>query len=66
MWCSGEVVQVANGTSDKELKRHKKLLPAGAVRVRWPADEQFNEPETFVWSVLHPDNFNKDAHLGWR
>lgn len=46
--------------------RCRKILPAGALRIRWPADIEFDEDESFVWSVLHPKNFNKDVHLGWR
>lgn len=59
-------VQVADGHTDKKTPRCKKILPAGAVRIKWPADVDFDEEETFVWSILHPNSFNKDVHLGWR
>lgn len=42
------------------------MLPAGALRIKWPADVEFDEEESFVWSMLHPKAFNKDVHLGWR
>lgn len=59
-------MQVADGETDKKSARCKKLLPAGAVRIKWPADIEYDEEETFVWSILNPSNFNKDVHLGWR
>ena len=58
--------QVADGVSDKASARCKKLLDAGALRIRWPEDKEYNEPETFVWSLLLPQNWNKNVHLGWR
>lgn len=42
------------------------MLPAGALRIKWPADVDFDEDESFVWSMLHPKAFNRDVHLGWR
>lgn len=59
-------VQVADGETDKKSARCKKILPAGAVRIRWPADVEYDEDETFVWSILNPASFNKDVHMGWR
>ncbi|KAL1520316.1 hypothetical protein AB1Y20_021907 [Prymnesium parvum] len=66
IWCEGEVVQIADGESDRQTPRCKKLLPAGAVRIKWPADVEYDEAESYVWSVLKPSAFNKDVHLGWR
>mmetsp|Transcript_3583 Transcript_3583/g.11053 ORF Transcript_3583/g.11053 Transcript_3583/m.11053 type:complete len:311 (-) Transcript_3583:70-1002(-) len=66
IWCAGEVVQIANGTSDKESPRCQKILQAGAVRIRWPADADFEEEETFSWSVLTEGNWNRNKHMGWR
>jgi len=66
IWCVGTVVQVANGTSDKASPRCKKLLSAGAVKVMWPADKDFDEEESYTWSILTKENWNKDAVLGWR
>ena len=40
IWCEGEVVLVANGTTTTENPENakcKKLAKAGAVRVKWPA-----------------------------
>ena len=65
-WCVGEVVRIANGTSYKESPRCKKLLDAGAVCIKWPADEEFDEPESYTWSILTKKNWNKEAVLGWR
>lgn len=58
--------QVADGQTDKKSSCAKKILPAGAVRIKWPQDVEFDEEESFVWSILNPNNFNKDVHLGWR
>ena len=66
IWCEGEVVQVANGTTDKETPRCKNLLEAGALRIKWPADPAREEPESFQWHILQEANFNEDTHLGWR
>jgi len=66
IWCEGEVVQAADGESDRKSARSKKVLPAGALRIKWPADMEFDEDESFVWSILHPSSFNRDVHLGWR
>ena len=52
--------------------RFGKLAQAGAVRIRWPADQQNDpardEPETFGWFILQDADFNprKDCHLAWR
>jgi len=66
IWCEGEVVQATDGETDKMSARCKKVLPAGALRIKWPADVDFDEDESFVWSMLQPKSFNKDVHLGWR
>ena len=44
--------------------RCKRLLPAGAIRIQWPADVEFDEEEGFVWSILKPCSFNRDVHQG--
>ena len=66
IWCVGEVVSVANGTTDKESPRCKHPLAKGAVRIKWPADADFDERETYTWSLLTQENWNKEAVLGWR
>ena len=66
IWCTGEVLQVADGGTTKRSQRCRKVLPLGAVRIKWPADVEFDEDESFVWSFLKPASFNKDVHLGWR
>ena len=66
IWCVGEVVQIANGTTDKQSPRCKGPLAKGAVCIKWPADVDFDEPESFTWSLLTKENWNKEAVLGWR
>ena len=67
MWCSsGQVVEIADGKTTKQSKRHKSPLPWGAVRIRFPEDKERDEAEHFVWSVLKPADFNRNVHLGWR
>lgn len=59
-------VQAADGESDKKSARCRKILPAGALRIKWPADVEFDEDELYAWSILNPKCFNRDVHLGWR
>ena len=66
IWCDGEVVQVANGTTDTEGPRCKKLLEAGAVRVKFKADADFEEQENYTWIILRACNWNAETVLGWR
>ena len=71
MWCEGQVVLIANGTThleNPESARCKTLAKAGAVRIRWPEDKARGEPEHFTWSILQDVDFNprKDRHLAWR
>ena len=71
IWCEGEIVLVANGTTTKEQPEKatcSKLAKAGAVRIKWPADltREVPEPESFTWSILQEANWRKDGHLGWR
>ena len=65
IWCTGRVVEVADGIR-KKSPQCKSPLPWGAVRIRWPKDADYDEGEKFVWSVLKPADFNCEAHLGWR
>jgi hypothetical protein len=44
----------------------KKLLDAGAVRLKWPADAARGEPESYTWCILTRANWNVEAVLGWR
>ena len=45
-------------------------LPRGAVRIKWKADADFEEEETYMcmcmWSILTESNWNCEAVLGWR
>ena len=38
-----EIVKVADGATDKETERCTKLLPAGAVLLKWEADPDYEE-----------------------
>ena len=66
IWCVGTVVEVADGRTTKKSSKCKSPLPWGAVRIRWPEDAEFAEKESYVWSVLKPDDFAKERHLSWR
>ena len=66
MWCPAEVLQVADGLSDKASARCTKMLPAGAVLIKWPADADRGEKETVQWKVLIPNKFNSQAQNAWR
>ena len=69
IWCEGEAVLVANGTTTKEnpeSAKAKKLAEAGAVRIKWPADKERKEPESFTWHIFQTALWREDAHLGWR
>ena len=62
-------MQIANGTTDKERPDNakcKKLARAGAVRLKWPKDADFEEEEQYTWSILTEANWRKEAVLGWR
>eukprot|EP00965_Chrysotila_dentata_P123718 4089784-Pleurochrysis_carterae.AAC.1 len=60
MWCQGEVVSVANGTSNKRSERNRALLPAGALQLKWPADNERDEPERLTWTIMNPQKWNRD------
>ena len=66
IWAPGQVDRVADGTSDKASERCKKMLPAGAVLIRWPADADRKEKESMSWQVLLPKKWNKTTQYGWR
>lgn len=57
--------EVSDGTIRRSA-RSKDSLPAGAVRIRWPSDPEYEEQETLVWSILNPADWCKEVHLGWR
>ena len=75
IWCECEAVQIANGKTDtgrlnvmqQEMPaKCKNLLNAGAVRLKWPADADRDEEESFTWCILTKSNWNAEAVLGWR
>ena len=59
-------MQIADGETDKASERCKNLLPAGAVRIKWPEDQDYGEKESFGWIVLHPNKWNRDVQNAWR
>ena len=62
-------VQIANDATDKESPRckiPKKFRNTAAVRIQWPADKDYDEEESYTWSLLDATNWNKEAVLGWR
>lgn len=65
IWIEGTVAEVADG-SIRKSKRSKKALPAGALRIRFAADEDFEEKETLIWAIMNPEDWCKEVHLGWR
>jgi hypothetical protein len=65
IWCTGRVVEVADGIK-KKSPQCKSPLPWGAVRIRWPQDVEYGERETYVWSVLKLADCNQEQHLGGR
>mmetsp|Transcript_41660 Transcript_41660/g.95456 ORF Transcript_41660/g.95456 Transcript_41660/m.95456 type:complete len:177 (+) Transcript_41660:1498-2028(+) len=65
IWCTGEVVEVADGTHNRTPKS-KSPLPWGAVRVRWQADDDFEEQESYTWTILKPADWAREVHFGWR
>eukprot|EP00966_Prymnesium_polylepis_P172303 3984332-Prymnesium_polylepis.1 len=65
IWCEAIVVEVSDGTIRKSA-RGPDCHSAGAVRIRWPADPDRNEPEKLQWAILNPEDWCADAHLGWR
>lgn len=69
IWCTGRVVRVADGLSDKRSARARKVLPAGAILWAWDADPEFDEVAGEQWLILLPKKFNpstqKQAYC-WR
>ena len=61
-----DCIAVGKFTSDKQPAKCKKLLDAGAVRLKWPADLEREEQESFTWCILTKDNWNEETVLGWR
>ena len=66
IWCTGEIEQVANGTTDKRSPACRNLLDAGAVRIKWPEDKERKERESYTWIIFQNALWNQDKHLGWR
>lgn len=66
MWCVGEVIEVADGKTTKRSKKCQSTLPWGAVRIKWPTDDDFDEEESYTWTILKPADFNQEVNLGWR
>eukprot|EP00965_Chrysotila_dentata_P150169 4960139-Pleurochrysis_carterae.AAC.1 len=60
IWCEAMVEKVADGTSDTRSERAYKLLLAGPLQQKWPADPHRDEPKSFTWTILHSQKWNKD------
>ena len=60
------VVEVADGKTTKKSKKCASPLEWGAVRIKWPADSDYEEAESYSWTVLKPADFRNEVHLGWR
>ena len=65
IWCEGKVEQVADGVI-KASSRCKKSRKPGALRIRWPADAERDDGESFTWTVLDPLDWGREVHQGWR
>ena len=63
IWVDCEVVKIADGLSDKVSERCKKMLPAGAVLVKWPADNDRGEKESLRWRVIIPNKFKRIVRM---
>ena len=66
IWAEGEVVATAAAESVTVSPKIKDLDGETAVKVKWPEDADFEEPEQCIWTVLKPKDFNHQVHLGWR
>ena len=69
IWCTGRVVRVADGLTDKRSKKAQKILPGGAVLWAWDADPEFGEVAGEQWLVLLPQKWNPSTHkqvYSWR
>ena len=65
IWCEATVEEVEEKPVHKS-KRHKDSPPAHAVRIRWPADPDRDEPEKLAWIMLNPEDWSKEVINGWR
>ena len=69
IWCTGRVVRIADGLTDKRSQRARSILPGGAVLWAWDADPEFEEAAGEQWLVLLPSKWNPSTHkqvYSWR
>jgi hypothetical protein len=70
IWCQGSVVEVARSAETRLPANIRKELAEShafrAVLVKWPADMEREEPESFAWNIIRPDDWREQKHLGWR
>ncbi|KAL1524416.1 hypothetical protein AB1Y20_019311 [Prymnesium parvum] len=69
IWCTGRVLRVADGLSDKRSPRARSILPGGAVLWAWDADAEFDEVAGEQWLILLPSKWNPTTHkqvYSWR
>ena len=45
--------------------RARAPLQEGALRIRWPEDNERKEKESFSWHMFQDADWRQDAHLGW-
>ena len=69
IWCEGEERSSPTAPRPPRTPRTpgatcKKLAEAGAVCIRWPADEAREEPETFSWHILQKADFAPGMRQG--
>eukprot|EP00965_Chrysotila_dentata_P159841 5280153-Pleurochrysis_carterae.AAC.1 len=62
IWCEAVVEKVADGTSDTRSERAYKLFAFESAA----ADPHRDEPESFTWTILHPQKWDKDVQNAWR
>lgn len=61
IWCEGKVVEVADGKTTRKTPRCRSPLPWGSVRIQWPEGSEFNEEETYSWTILKAVDWNKES-----
>ena len=69
IWCAGVVTEIADGrkTTGRAVGMNKQdILPYGALRVKWEADADHEEAESYTWSILKPVDWAQEVAGGWR
>ena len=62
-----EVASRAESRLPAKIRREVEAVPDfRAVLIRWPEDVDRDERETYVWSLLKPNDWCGKRHLAWR